>query len=91
MKYMRITAGYMWTDHKTNTEIEKELNITTVLDKIQDYRRNWTQHVNRMPRNRLPRSIKNYTPKGRRNQGRPLKRFLDVCETGTGQQVAEFI
>jgi hypothetical protein len=28
MKYMRITAGYAWTDHKTNTEITKELNIT---------------------------------------------------------------
>jgi hypothetical protein len=34
MKYMRITAGYTWTDHKANTEIAKELNITPVLDKI---------------------------------------------------------
>jgi len=25
MKYMRITAGYTWTDHKTNTQIAKEL------------------------------------------------------------------
>ena len=23
MKYMRITAGYTWTDHKTNTQIAK--------------------------------------------------------------------
>jgi hypothetical protein len=30
MKYMRITAGYTWTDHKTNTEIAEELNITPV-------------------------------------------------------------
>jgi ABC-type ATPase involved in cell division len=58
MKYMRRTAGYTWTDHKTNTEIAKELNITPVLDKIQDYKRNWVQHVNRMPRNRLHRLIK---------------------------------
>jgi hypothetical protein len=36
MKYMRRTAGYTWTDHKTNTEMEKELNITPVSDKIQD-------------------------------------------------------
>jgi hypothetical protein len=28
MKYMRRTAGYTWTDYKTNTEIAKELNIT---------------------------------------------------------------
>jgi hypothetical protein len=58
MKYMRKTAGHIWTDHKTNTEIAKELNVTPVLDKIQDYKRNWIQHVNRMPCNRLPRLIK---------------------------------
>jgi hypothetical protein len=79
MKYMRRTAGYTWEDHETNTEIAKELNITPVLGRIQDYKRNWIQHVTRMPRNRLPRLIKkSYTPKGRRNQGRPLKRLLDV-------------
>jgi hypothetical protein len=74
-----ITAGYTWTRHKTNTEIAKELNITPLLDKMQDYKRNWIQYVNRMPRNRLPRLIKKTTPpKGRRNQGRPLKRLLDA-------------
>jgi hypothetical protein len=36
VKYLRKTAGYTWTDRKTNTEIAKELNITPVLDKIQD-------------------------------------------------------
>jgi hypothetical protein len=41
-----------------NTEIAKELNINPVVDKIQDYEINWVQHVNRMPRNRLPRLIK---------------------------------
>jgi hypothetical protein len=43
---MRRTVGYTWTDHKTKTEIAKELNITPLLDKIQDYKRNWIQHVN---------------------------------------------
>jgi hypothetical protein len=54
IKYMRRTAGYNWTDHKTNIENAKELNITPVVDKIQNYKINWIQHVNRMPRNRLP-------------------------------------
>jgi hypothetical protein len=49
--------------HKTNTEIAKELNITTVLDKIQDFKRNWIRHVNPMPRNTLPRLIKELHPK----------------------------
>ena len=54
MKYMRRTAaGYTWTDHKTNTQITKELKITQILDKLQEYKRNWIHRVNRMPRNRL--------------------------------------
>jgi hypothetical protein len=36
MKYMRKTAGYTWTDYKTNTENAKEINITTVWGKIQE-------------------------------------------------------
>jgi hypothetical protein len=38
---------------------------------------NLEQHVNRMPHNRLPRIMKNYTPKDKRNQERPLKKLLD--------------
>jgi hypothetical protein len=76
MKYMR-TAGYTRTDHKTNTEIAKELNITAFLDKIQEYKTNCIHHGNRMPRDGLPRILKNYTPKGRRTAGRLLKRLLD--------------
>jgi len=29
-KYMRRTAGYTWTDYKTNTQITKELKITPI-------------------------------------------------------------
>jgi hypothetical protein len=36
---MRRTAAYIWTDHKTNTETAKELNITSLLGKIQDYKK----------------------------------------------------
>jgi hypothetical protein len=41
MKYMRRTAGYTWTDYKTNTQITKELKITPTLDKLLEYKRNW--------------------------------------------------
>jgi hypothetical protein len=56
----------------------KELKITPILDKLLEYKSNWIQHVNRMPRNRLPRIMKCYSPTGRRNHGRPLKRLLDM-------------
>jgi hypothetical protein len=77
MKYMRGTAGYTWTDYKTNTQIAKELKITPIMDKLLEYKRNWIQHVNRMPCNRLPRVMKQYSPTGR-SHGRPLKRLLDT-------------
>ena len=75
---MRRTAGYTRTDCKTNTQTAKELKITPILDKLLEYKRNWTQHVNRMPCNRLPRVMKHYSPTGRRNHGTPLKRLLDT-------------
>jgi hypothetical protein len=79
MRYVRRRAGYsyIWTDYKTNIQIAKELKITQTFDKLLEYKRNWI-HVNRMPRNRLPRVMKHYCPTGRRNHGRALKRFLDV-------------
>jgi hypothetical protein len=78
MKYMRRIAGNTWTDYKTNTQITKELKITSILDKLLEYKRNCIQYVNRMPRNRLPRVMKHYSSTGRRNHGGPLKRLLDT-------------
>jgi hypothetical protein len=54
---MRKTAGYTWTDYKTE---RLQRNITPFLDKIQEYRRNRLQHIYSMPHNRLPRVIKYY-------------------------------
>jgi len=78
MNYMKRTAGYTWTHYKTNTQIAKELKITRILDKLLEYKRKWIQHVNRIPRNRLPRVMKRYSPTGGRNHGKPLKRLLDT-------------
>ena len=78
MKYLKRTAGCTRTDYKTNTQIAKELKITPVLDNLLQYKRNWIQHVNRILRNRLPRIMKHYSPTGRRNRGRTLKRLLDT-------------
>ena len=42
---MRPLAGYTLYDHKTNDYILRELRITGILDKIDEYRRNWLQHL----------------------------------------------
>ena len=54
MKLLRPLAGYTLYDHKTNDYIRRELRITGILDKIDEYRRNWFQHLQRMPQNRIP-------------------------------------
>jgi hypothetical protein len=38
----------------------KEIKVTPVFDKVQEYKRNWFQHVKILFRNRLPRIIKKY-------------------------------
>ena len=75
MKYMR-TAGYTWDRLQniyTNCKgIKNDTNlgqITGIQEKLD---------ANRMPRSRLPRVMKRYSPTGRRNHGRPLKRLLDT-------------
>jgi len=47
----------------------------------------WLQHVQRMDTNRLPKQALQYKPKGRRNIGRPGKRWRDQLhpeDQGTG-------
>jgi hypothetical protein len=68
--------AFTWTDYKTNTQITKEIKITPILEKLLEYKGNWKQHVNRMPRNRLRRVMKHNSPTGRRKHDRPLKRLL---------------
>jgi len=73
-----LTTGRSTERYKTNAQITKELKITPILDKLLEYKRNWIQHVNRMPQNRLRRVMKHYSPTGRRNHGSSLKRLLDA-------------
>jgi len=60
---MGKTAGNNWADCKTNAEITKELHMALILEEIQDYTRSWVPRINRMPRNRLTRLIRNYSQK----------------------------
>jgi hypothetical protein len=45
MKLLRPLAGYTLYDHKTNDSIRRELQITCMLDKIDEYRLNWFLHL----------------------------------------------
>ena len=71
IKLLRPLAGYTLYDHKTNDYIRRELWITGIIDKIDEYRRNWLSHLQRMPQNRIPLKSYHYRPQGRRTIGEP--------------------
>ena len=77
MKLLRPLAGYTLYDHKTNDYIRRELRITGILYKIDEYRRNWLSHWQRMPQNRIPLKSYHYRPQGRRTIGRPKKLWCE--------------
>ena len=84
MKLLRPLAGYTLYDHKTNNSIRKELRITSILDKIDEYRKKWLLHIQRMPQNRIPLKSYNYRPQGRRSIGRPKKLWRSNYNPGDG-------
>jgi len=57
-KLLRPLAGYTVYDHKTNDYIRRELRITGIIDKIDEYKRNWLSHLQRMSQNRI--TLKSY-------------------------------
>ena len=48
MKLLRPLAGHTFNDHKTHDSIHRELQTECILDKIDEYRRNWLLHLQRM-------------------------------------------
>jgi len=61
--------------------------ISTLISGIQDvrlkYKQNWINHLEIMENTRLPKHALNYKPRGRRDCGRPRKRWQCVdAETG---------
>jgi len=77
MKLLRPLVGYTLYYHKTNDYIRNELRITGILDKIDEYRRNWLLHLQRMPQNRITLKAYHYRSQGRRTIGRPKKRWRE--------------
>jgi hypothetical protein len=77
MKLLRPLAGYALYDHKTNDSIRRELQTDNILDKVDEYRRNWLLHLQRMPQNRIPLKSFHYSPQGKRTIGRTKKQWRE--------------
>jgi hypothetical protein len=85
MKLLRPLAGHTVTDHKTNDSIRRELQTECIRYKIDEYRRNWLIHLQRMPQHRIPLKSYHYSPQGKRTVGGPKKRWREQLTLETEQ------
>jgi len=85
MFFLRSVKGYTRLDKIQSEVIRKELKISGIQEDVKSkYKQNWINHLVRMDNNRLPKHALNYKPQGRRDRGRPRKRWQRV-DAGTGQ------
>ena len=87
MKYLRHLLGITKLDKEKNQCIRGKTGAQNIVEEIKQYQKKWLQHVQRMDRNRIPKQALRCRSKGRRNIGRPRKRWRDQLhfeDQGTG-------
>ena len=84
MRFLRSVKGYTRLDKMRSEVIRKELEISGIQDVRSKHKQNWITHLERMDNTRLPKHALDCKPRGRRDRGRPRKRWQRV-DAGTGQ------
>ena len=77
MKFLRHLLGITKFDKEKYQCIREKTGAQNIVKEIKQYQKKLLQHVQRMDRNRLPSQALKYRPEGRRNIGRPKKRWRD--------------
>jgi len=72
-----LLLGITKLDKEKNQSIREKTGAQIIVKEIKQYQQKRLQHVQRMGTNRLPKQALLYRPKGRRNIGRPRKRWTD--------------
>jgi uncharacterized Fe-S cluster-containing protein len=86
MRFLRSVKGYTRLDKIRNEVIRKDLEISGIEDVRSKHKQNWIKHLERTENTRLPKHALNYKPRGRRDRGRPRKRWQRV-DAGAGQKI----
>ena len=89
IKFLRQVLGITKLYKEKNQCIRQKTGAQNirVVKEIKQYQEKWLQHVQRMDTNRLPKQTLQYKSEGRRNIGRPRKRWRDQLhleDQGTG-------
>jgi hypothetical protein len=78
MRFLRSVKGYTTLDKIRSEVIREDLEISGIQDVRSKHKQNWINHLQRMDNTRLPKHALNYKPRGRRDRGRPRKRWQRV-------------
>ncbi|PSN53508.1 hypothetical protein C0J52_16750, partial [Blattella germanica] len=69
--FLRSVPGYTILDHQRNEHVHHQLNMPNLNESIKKNKQNWYEHIKIMGKNRIPRKMIDYKPRGHRNVGRP--------------------
>ena len=87
MKFLRHLIGITKLDKEKDQCIRQKTGSQNIVQEIKQYQEKWLKHVQRMDTNRPPKQALKYKANGRRNIGRPRKRWRDQLhleDQGTG-------
>jgi hypothetical protein len=93
--FLKRTTGYSFLDCKINEDIRK-LQIPQATEFVEQYRRSWRGHFDRMRCDRIPKSILKFQPKGKREVWKTSEMmeefFIIIPERGlSGPNMERFI
>ena len=83
---MRHLLGITKLDKEKNQRIREKTGAQNIVKELKQNQKKWLQHVQRMDKSRLPKQALQCKPQGRRDVGRPRKRWrdqLDLEDQGT--------
>jgi len=87
MKFWRHLLRITKLEKEKSQCIRQITGAQNIGKEIKQHQKKWLRHVQTMDTNRLPKQALQYKPKGRRNTGRPRKRWRDQLhleDRGTG-------
>jgi hypothetical protein len=80
MKTLRRIINKTKWDRIRNDKIRELCEIQNITSWVQRRRTEWSEHVSRRADDRLVKKVHDGIPEGKRNRGRPMKRWRDALD-----------
>jgi hypothetical protein len=88
-KNRKYALGFTWEDKISNARLKELTCLEDINKEVIKRRWMWVGHVHRMRRERRPRQVLKWTPRGQRNRGRPRGTRKRTYETERKVQIGQ--